>query len=55
MSPLLHAFYAQTADGQAAQNPIAAFLPFRPITLPAGCGARRARVHVGRADPHMSA
>jgi preprotein translocase subunit YajC len=33
MSPLLHAFYAQTADGQAAQNPIAAFLPFILIAL----------------------
>jgi preprotein translocase subunit YajC len=34
MSPLLHAFFAQTADGQAAQqNPIAAFLPFILIAL----------------------
>ena len=34
MSPVLHAFFAQTADGQAAQqNPIAAFLPFILIAL----------------------
>lgn len=33
MSPVLHAFYAQTAEGQAAQNPIAAFLPFILIAL----------------------
>ena len=33
MSPVLHAFYAQTADGQAASNPIAAFLPFILIAL----------------------
>jgi preprotein translocase subunit YajC len=33
MSPLLHAFFAQTAEGQAAQNPIAAFLPFILIAL----------------------
>jgi preprotein translocase subunit YajC len=33
MSPVLHAFFAQTADGQAAQNPIAAFLPFVLIAL----------------------
>ena len=33
MSPLLHAFFAQTADGQAAPNPIAQFLPFILIAL----------------------
>ena len=33
MSPVLHAFFAQTAEGQAAQNPIAAFLPFVLIAL----------------------
>ncbi len=33
MSPVLHAFFAQTADGQAASNPIAAFLPFILIAL----------------------
>jgi preprotein translocase subunit YajC len=33
MSPVLHAFFAQTADGQAAQNPIAAFLPFVLIAV----------------------
>lgn len=33
MSPVLHAFFAQTAEGQAAQNPIAAFLPFILIAL----------------------
>ncbi len=33
MSPVLHAFFAQTADGQATQNPIAAFLPFILIAL----------------------
>jgi len=34
MSPVLHAFFAQTADGQAAQqNPIATFLPFILIAL----------------------
>src|SRR5512147_1740897 len=35
MSPVLHAFFAQTAPegGQAAQNPIAAFLPFVLIAL----------------------
>jgi preprotein translocase subunit YajC len=32
MSPLLHAFFAQTAEGQAA-NPIASFLPFILIAL----------------------
>jgi preprotein translocase subunit YajC len=33
MSPLLHAFFAQTAEGQAASNPIAQFLPFILIAL----------------------
>ena len=33
MSPLLHAFFAQTAEGQAAPNPIAQFLPFVLIAL----------------------
>ncbi len=33
MSPLLHAFFAQTAEGQAAPNPIAQFLPFILIAL----------------------
>ncbi len=33
MSPVLHAFFAQTAEGQSAQNPIAAFLPFVLIAL----------------------
>jgi preprotein translocase subunit YajC len=33
MSPVLHAFFAQTAEGQAAQNPITAFLPFILIAL----------------------
>jgi preprotein translocase subunit YajC len=34
MSPVLHAFFAQTApEGQSAQNPIAAFLPFILIAL----------------------
>ncbi len=33
MSPVLHAFFAQTADGQAAPNPIAQFLPFVLIAL----------------------
>jgi preprotein translocase subunit YajC len=34
MSPVLQAFFAQTApEGQAAQNPIAAFLPFILIAL----------------------
>jgi preprotein translocase subunit YajC len=33
MSPVLHAFFAQTADGQSASNPIAAFLPFILIAL----------------------
>lgn len=34
MSPVLHAFFAQTADGQpAAQNPITAFLPFILIAV----------------------
>ncbi len=34
MSPVLHAFFAQTADGQSsAQSPIAAFLPFILIAL----------------------
>jgi preprotein translocase subunit YajC len=34
MSPLLHAFYAQTAEGQAApSSPIAQFLPFILIAL----------------------
>ncbi len=32
MSPVLHAFFAQTAEGQAA-NPIAQFLPFILIAL----------------------
>jgi preprotein translocase subunit YajC len=33
MSPVLHAFFAQTAEGQAAPNPIAQFLPFILIAL----------------------
>ena len=33
MSPLLHAFFAQTAEGQAAPSPIAQFLPFILIAL----------------------
>jgi preprotein translocase subunit YajC len=33
MSPVLHAFFAQTAEGQSAQNPIGAFLPFILIAL----------------------
>jgi preprotein translocase subunit YajC len=33
MSPLLHAFFAQTADGQGSQNPIGAFLPFILIAV----------------------
>jgi preprotein translocase subunit YajC len=34
MSPVLHAFLAQTADGQAAQqSPVTAFLPFILIAL----------------------
>ncbi len=33
MSPVLHAFFAQTAEGQTAQNPIASFLPFILIAL----------------------
>ncbi len=34
MSPVLQAFFAQTAaEGQAAQNPIGAFLPFILIAL----------------------
>ena len=34
MSPALHAFFAQTAEGQAAApNPIAQFLPFVLIAL----------------------
>ena len=32
MSPVLHAFFAQTADGQAA-SPIAQFLPFVLIAV----------------------
>ena len=32
MHPVLHAFFSQTADGQA-QNPIVAFLPFILIAL----------------------
>jgi preprotein translocase subunit YajC len=33
MSPVLHAFFAQTAEGQAAPSPIAQFLPFILIAL----------------------
>ena len=34
MSPVLHAFFAQAAEGQAAQpNPIGQFLPFILIAL----------------------
>ena len=34
MSPVLHAFFAQAAEGQPAQqNPIGAFLPFILIAL----------------------
>ncbi len=33
MSPVLHAFFAQTAEAQAAQNPIASFLPFILIAV----------------------
>jgi preprotein translocase subunit YajC len=34
MSPVLHAFFAQAAEGQAAQqNPVSAFLPFVLIAL----------------------
>jgi preprotein translocase subunit YajC len=33
MSPVLHAFFSQTAEGQAAPNPIAQFLPFILIAL----------------------
>ncbi len=33
MHPLLHAFLAQTAEGQPNQNPIVAFLPFALIAV----------------------
>lgn len=33
MHPLFHAFLAQTAEAQPAQNPIAAFLPFVLIAV----------------------
>lgn len=33
MHPVLHAFFSQTAEGQAQQNPIVAFLPFILIAL----------------------
>lgn len=33
MHPAFHAFLAQTAEGQPAQNPIAAFLPFVLIAV----------------------
>jgi len=33
MSPLLHAFVSQTADGAQAQNPLVAFMPFVLIAV----------------------